>query len=163
MDNVDNPKTFWHACAFGLLARWKSFGWPREKWWKTAVWRACGGQKDDPSGKSAGIRTNLQGRKTPKDAKMHAQNRLSTLSTDSTIPQKWMKNVRVFKGFWFWRTRYPQTYPLFGEAFLPRQKVRRAGRRAAPSYEWAAVPPVSYDCKIRQPNLNSRKRNKGQL
>lgn len=120
--------------------------------------------KNAPSGKPAGAHVNLQGRKTPKDAKMHAQNRLSTLSTDSTIPQKWMKNVRVFKGFWFWRTRYPQTYPPQGGTQLrlfstPAKTCRRArrwvqGRRAAPSDE----------CKVRLPKLNPRERLcRGQL
>ena len=41
MDNVDNPKTFWRACAFGLLGLWKSLGCAGDILGKTAFWRAC--------------------------------------------------------------------------------------------------------------------------
>ena len=87
MDNVDNPKTFWRACAFGLLGLWKSLGCAGDILGKTAFWRACARilAARRPGWTAASERQC--GASPPKGRFWPPQKRLSTLSPKALSPK----------------------------------------------------------------------------
>ena len=95
MDNVDNPKTFWRACAFGLLGLWKSLGCAGDILGKTAFWRACTRilAARRPGWTAASGRQC--GASPPKGRFWPPQKRLSTLSPKALSPKSGEKSPAV--------------------------------------------------------------------
>ena len=99
MDNVDNPKTFWRACAFGLLGLWKSLGCAGDILGKTAFGRACARilAARRPGWTAASERQC--GASPPKGRFWPPQKRLSTLSPKALSPKSGEKSPAV-TGVW---------------------------------------------------------------
>ena len=95
MDNVDNPKTFWRACDFGLLGLWKSLGCAGDILGKTAFWRACARilAARRPGWTAASGRQC--GTSPPKGRFWPPQKRLSTLSPKALSPKSGEKSPAV--------------------------------------------------------------------
>ena len=127
MDNVDNPKTFWRACAFGLLGLWKSLGCAGDILGKTAFWRACARilAARRPSWTAASERQC--GASPPKGRFWPPQKRLSTLSPKALSPKSGEKSPAV-TGFGGAPTNFPPGYP----PIAPRRRAQAPSPKTAP-------------------------------
>ena len=95
MDNVDNPKTFWRAWAFGLLALWKSLGCAGDRMGKTAFWRVCARRLAARRPGCAACLRRRSGNSHPKARFLAPQKRLSTLSPKALSPKSGEKSPAV--------------------------------------------------------------------
>ena len=128
MDNVDNPKTFWRACAFGLLGLWKSLGCAGDILGKTVFWRACarifGGAAAGLDGSLREAMLNL----APKRAILAAPKAVIHIIPKSAFPQKWRKKPSSYRGFGGAPTNFPPGYP----PIAPRRRAQAPSPKTAP-------------------------------
>lgn len=95
MDNVDNPKTFWRAWDFGLLALWKSLGCAGDRMGKTAFWRVCARILAARRPGCAACLRRRSGNSPPKARFWAPKKRLSTLSPKALSPKSGEKSPAV--------------------------------------------------------------------
>lgn len=128
MDNVDNPKTFWRACAFGLLGLWKSLGCAGDILGKTAFWRACARilAARRPGWTAASGRQC--GASPPKGRFWPPPKAVIHIIPKSAFPQKWRKNPSSYRGFGGAPTNFPPGYP----PIAPRRRAQAPSPKTAP-------------------------------
>lgn len=128
MDNVDNPKTFWRASAFGLLGLWKSLGCAGDILGKTAFWRACARilAARRPGWTAASGRQC--GTSPPKRAILAAPKAVIHIIPKSAFPQKWRKKPSSYRGFGGAPTNFPPGYP----PIAPRRRAQAPSPKTAP-------------------------------
>ena len=128
MDNVDNPKTFWRACAFGLFGLWKSLGCAGDILGKTAFWRACARilAARRPGWTAASGRQC--GASPPKGRFWPPQKAVIHIIPKSAFPQKWRKKPSSYRGFGGAPTNFPPGYP----PIAPRRRAQAPSPKTAP-------------------------------